>query len=162
MTTSKRIDIGSLGPLIKDIGQLYTFYFDHGYYVQNEIKAFIKEFEIKRGDTDINALGQALDALQSAVGACDNAMKLGDANLYEYFTKVRGAIDKTHETLRKEEQWKERRQKIREVKMQEEDKECSEFLIQLSEAKKNIDLNVMERKKQLEEEYKTKDKKNKK
>eukprot|EP01120_Amphizonella_sp_Union-15-10_P014470 TRINITY_DN7019_c0_g1_i3.p1 TRINITY_DN7019_c0_g1~~TRINITY_DN7019_c0_g1_i3.p1 ORF type:complete len:158 (+),score=31.01 TRINITY_DN7019_c0_g1_i3:60-533(+) len=150
---SKKIDVGSMAPLVKELGQLYTYYFDHSYYIQNEIKNFIREFETKRGETDTNLLAQSLTAIQNASNACDTCKQLGEATLDDYLSKVKLSIEKANATLAKEQEWSDKRRKTRETHMIQEEKECDEFLAQQDEAKRNIDLNIEEKKKQLQAEY---------
>ncbi|EAL66489.1 hypothetical protein ACTFIW_001123 [Dictyostelium discoideum] len=54
----KRVNFGSMEPLIRDIGTVYEFYFDQNTFIESEIKTFLKEFETKRGDRDLYSLSQ--------------------------------------------------------------------------------------------------------
>ncbi|KAK5574640.1 hypothetical protein RB653_009893 [Dictyostelium firmibasis] len=54
----KRVNFGSMEPLIRDIGTVYEFYFDQNTFIETEIKSFLKEFETKRGDRDLQAISQ--------------------------------------------------------------------------------------------------------
>jgi plasmid maintenance system antidote protein VapI len=155
MTTSvpKVVEIGNLSLLTNYLDSLYRYYFDHGFYVQNEIEKFIHEFEKRRGDSDLKSLVE-IHSLQ-----VDSATKLQESTriLSEttalLLAKIRDMTTKIQRQLDQEDTLKEQRRKQRNEKQSEQLRKYEEMCKQFEQSKKRIDEEFETEKQKMKEIY---------
>ncbi|KJE93719.1 hypothetical protein CAOG_04471 [Capsaspora owczarzaki ATCC 30864] len=56
----------SFDGIVKDIGGIHTQLMDHSAFAQREAKAFVKEFEQRRGEKDVQNLSSSLELMTAA------------------------------------------------------------------------------------------------
>jgi len=61
-----RVTVPDVNALTKDIGTVYTSFFEHRPFLINEMKFLIAEFEQRRGDLDLRCIQSLQDKLLSA------------------------------------------------------------------------------------------------
>eukprot|EP00029_Vermamoeba_vermiformis_P001932 TRINITY_DN1218_c0_g1_i1.p1 TRINITY_DN1218_c0_g1~~TRINITY_DN1218_c0_g1_i1.p1 ORF type:complete len:155 (-),score=28.92 TRINITY_DN1218_c0_g1_i1:71-535(-) len=153
MTTQRKVEIGPVQPIVTTIGDLYVHYFDHRYYVENEINHFIREFESKRGDHDANSLRDAhwlqVDSTQKIQEMTEQSEQLDNI-----LTKAKQLNTTLQTQLSKEEQFKTSRKTKRDENSVKEEQAVQDLAKKQEETKHEIDNTLGIEKAQLEQEYK--------
>ncbi|CAD6227519.1 GSCOCG00001202001-RA-CDS [Cotesia congregata] len=71
-----------MASVIKDIGEIWSRLFDHRPFLQGELSYFVREFEEKRGDREVERLFKILEySTELEQNQIDRAEQLGDCHL---------------------------------------------------------------------------------
>ncbi|KAK0088776.1 hypothetical protein PV325_010716 [Microctonus aethiopoides] len=71
-----------MASVTKDIGEIWSRLFDHRPFIQGEVSYFVREFEEKRGDREVERLFKILEySTELEQSQIDRAEQLGDCHL---------------------------------------------------------------------------------
>ncbi|XP_008543204.1 biogenesis of lysosome-related organelles complex 1 subunit 5 [Microplitis demolitor] len=71
-----------MASVIKDIGEIWSRLFDHRPFIQGELSYFVREFEERRGDREVERLFKILEySTELEQNQIDRAEQLGDCHL---------------------------------------------------------------------------------
>jgi len=136
--------------VVKNISEVYCRLFDHRAIVQNECKYFVREFEGKRNDRELERLKeseQKVRQIKEEVPKCvEQAVKFEELK-----QELRTARQKCHDILVKEEE--DLHQKRREQIKEDAKKDLETFLAEMNEEEENIKKSFEEEAKSLREKY---------
>ncbi|XP_037508094.1 biogenesis of lysosome-related organelles complex 1 subunit 5 [Rhipicephalus sanguineus] len=89
--------------VVKDITEIYSRLFDHKPFLQGEIKFFVKEFEEKRGDREVQRLFEMLeDVTEVRETQIDRACRTSDQGLCSLAGNLEVALSMCHRILEAE------------------------------------------------------------
>nr|XP_037278058.1 biogenesis of lysosome-related organelles complex 1 subunit 5-like isoform X2 [Rhipicephalus microplus] len=89
--------------VVKDITEIYSRLFDHKPFLQGEIKFFVKEFEEKRGDREVQKLFEMLeDVTEVRETQIDRACRASDQGLCSLAGNLEVALSMCHRILEAE------------------------------------------------------------
>ncbi|XP_012149822.1 biogenesis of lysosome-related organelles complex 1 subunit 5 [Megachile rotundata] len=89
--------------VIKDAGEIWSRLFDHRPFIQGEITFFLREFEEKRGDTEVERLFKILEyTTELKENQLDRTEQLGDCHLPSLKANVDVALSMCERVLQRE------------------------------------------------------------
>lgn len=93
-----------MASIIKDTGEIWTRLFDHRPFVQGEITFFLREFQEKRADREVEHLFKILEyATELKESQLDRIEQLGDCHLPSLKANVDVALSMCNNVLQREE-----------------------------------------------------------
>ncbi|KAF2076335.1 hypothetical protein CYY_002341 [Polysphondylium violaceum] len=154
-TTNKerKVNFGSLDPLIRDIATVYDFYFDQNHFIETEVKTFLREFEGKRGDRDIFALNQTTLNANNTIINARKSIQHALNNLDHLNKSVDDMNNKLKKEIELENVHQEQRDNDRVNKFEFEEIERKKIEEQFQMAKNDIDTEFHEKSSQLRDKY---------
>ncbi|XP_069675251.1 biogenesis of lysosome-related organelles complex 1 subunit 5 [Periplaneta americana] len=94
-----------MAAVIKDVGEIWTRLFDHRPFLSGEIKFFLKEFEEKRADREVERLFQILErATEIKETQLDRVKLASDVHLPTLNANLEVAVSMCNRILEKEEE----------------------------------------------------------
>jgi len=139
MGDKKKISFGPTDVAIKDVGMLYSLCFDHSVFIEAETKSFLKEFETKRGDRDIQALRTSAELMGATNTHVDAAVMVCNRNLDDSIQKVQDLSSVIKLQLPKEALHQDQRELIRHSKSLQEEEERKKIEEQHSQERQTIE-----------------------
>ncbi|XP_046382953.1 biogenesis of lysosome-related organelles complex 1 subunit 5 [Ischnura elegans] len=95
-----------MAAVVKDTGELWTRLFDHGPFLQGEIKYFLKEFEERRADREVEKIFQILERVTEIKETQIDRLKLSsDVHLPTLNANLEVAVGMCNRILEKEEEY---------------------------------------------------------
>ncbi|XP_014472526.1 PREDICTED: biogenesis of lysosome-related organelles complex 1 subunit 5 [Dinoponera quadriceps] len=93
-----------MASIIKDTGEIWSRLFDHRPFVQGEITFFLREFQDKRNDREVERLFKILEyATELKESQLDRTEQLGDCHLPSLKANVDVALSMCNRVLQREE-----------------------------------------------------------
>ncbi|XP_066587557.1 biogenesis of lysosome-related organelles complex 1 subunit 5 isoform X2 [Prorops nasuta] len=93
-----------MATVIKDIGEIWTRLFDHRPFIQGEITFFLREFEEKRADREVERLFKILEyTTELKQNQLNRTEQLGDCHLPSLKANVDVALSMCERVLQQEE-----------------------------------------------------------
>eukprot|EP01122_Echinamoeba_exundans_P014100 TRINITY_DN6321_c0_g1_i1.p1 TRINITY_DN6321_c0_g1~~TRINITY_DN6321_c0_g1_i1.p1 ORF type:complete len:154 (+),score=39.17 TRINITY_DN6321_c0_g1_i1:568-1029(+) len=151
---SKRIDVGPMAPMVKNVSTVYDTIFDHRAAIQAEQQIMIREFETKRGNLDIVALQTANGALAAPLDLSTKCQTISENNMDKLIAASKEANRIARETLAKEQSHVAQRTKLRQGGEMMEAEQSAQYLAEQQKRMAMIDETFEHQKKALEEKYK--------
>nr|CAD7399393.1 unnamed protein product [Timema cristinae] len=103
VTSSTTTPIPGLAPIIKDTGEIWTRLFDHRPFLNGEIKFFLKEFEEKRSDREVERIFQIFEKVTEIKDTqVDRVQLSADAHLATLSANLEVAVSMCDRILEKE------------------------------------------------------------
>ncbi|XP_033232140.1 biogenesis of lysosome-related organelles complex 1 subunit 5 [Belonocnema kinseyi] len=141
-----------MAAVVKDVGEIWTRLFDHRPFVQGELTFFVREFQDKRNDREVERLFKIIEySTDIGQSQLDRAVELGDSQLPSLKANVDVALSMCERVLQREgkfnteNQLKDRRD-LRKTEWQK-------FISEMSEKCLKVDQEFLERENELKEYY---------
>eukprot|EP01112_Ceratiomyxa_fruticulosa_P009876 TRINITY_DN2594_c0_g1_i1.p1 TRINITY_DN2594_c0_g1~~TRINITY_DN2594_c0_g1_i1.p1 ORF type:complete len:225 (-),score=62.51 TRINITY_DN2594_c0_g1_i1:56-730(-) len=143
-TATKKVSLGNVDSIVKDIGVLYGFFLDHSLFLDTETRNFLKEFEGKRGDRDILALKGNCEAMKLCGDMVDRCKGAAEADLLFIKTTIDGIKDNIKTLPEKEKFYQDMREVVRRGNIPLEEGEKRKFLSQQKQTIASLDQTYQE------------------
>ncbi|XP_012284858.1 biogenesis of lysosome-related organelles complex 1 subunit 5 [Orussus abietinus] len=141
-----------MASIIKDTGEIWSRLFDHRPFVQGEITFFLREFQDKRNDREVQHLFKILEfSTELGQNQLDRVEQLGDCHLPSLKANVDVALSMCERVLQREEEF-DSETKLNE-KRELRKAEWQKFINDMSEKCQKVDETFQEKEKELEEFY---------
>jgi len=143
----------SVDSTVKDISSVYSLFYDHTGFTESEIRSFQYEFELKRGDIDLQALKKCISLLQEAHTHLTEAKGNIDTETDNVTARVRDISSLLSTCLSRERSFNEERDRVRAVDEDRLAQERSNILQQQLEIRGNIEKESEEQLLSLQRKY---------
>ncbi|XP_034942918.1 biogenesis of lysosome-related organelles complex 1 subunit 5 [Chelonus insularis] len=141
-----------MASVIKDIGEIWSRLFDHRPFVHGEILYFVREFENRRGDREVERLFKILEySTELEQNQIDRAEQLGDCHLPSLKANTDVALTMCERILQREENCDTERKLAENREIRKE--EWKRFINDISEKCKKVDETFDEKEAELKEFY---------
>lgn len=136
---------------MKDCGEIWTRLFDHRPFLNGEIKLFLKEFEEKRSDREVQRLFEILEKVSEIRDSKIDRLKNATESLADLQTQLDSAVNKCNSIISYQVNYNsdlalEAKREIRKA-------EWEAFIVDMDEKYKKVDLTFEEKEKELREFY---------
>ncbi|XP_013775669.1 biogenesis of lysosome-related organelles complex 1 subunit 5-like isoform X2 [Limulus polyphemus] len=147
------VEIASIDNVVKDIGEIYARLFDHRPFVQGEINFFLKEFEEKRNDREIEQLFEILENVtEIRETQLDKAQRQGDTNLCNLTGNLEVALRMCSKIVEREEETSDREELLTYWR-EKRRKEWEAFLKDIQDKNNQVDHAFVEKENELRKYY---------
>ncbi|XP_076238859.1 biogenesis of lysosome-related organelles complex 1 subunit 5 [Calliopsis andreniformis] len=93
----------SMASIVKDTGEIWSRLFDHRPFIQGEITFFLREFQERRGDREVERLFKILEySTELKENQLDRTEQLGDCHLPSLKANVDVALSMCEKVLQRE------------------------------------------------------------
>ncbi|XP_021931238.1 biogenesis of lysosome-related organelles complex 1 subunit 5 isoform X1 [Zootermopsis nevadensis] len=141
-----------MAAVIKDVGEIWFRLFDHRPFLSGEIKFFLKEFEEKRSDREVERLFQILERSTEIKDTQIDRVKLAsDIHLPTLNANLEVAVSMCNRILEKEEQHRSDTTLIARREIRKADWEC--FIEDMTQKCSKVDATFQEKEEELKEFY---------
>ncbi|XP_076361330.1 biogenesis of lysosome-related organelles complex 1 subunit 5 [Tachypleus tridentatus] len=148
------VEVASIDNVVKDIGEIYARLFDHRPFVQGEINFFLKEFEEKRNDREIEQLFEILENVtEIRETQLDKAQRQGDTRLCNLTGNLEVALQMCSKIVEREEETSDRVRRTADILEREERKEWEAFLKDIQDKNNLVDQAFVEKENELRNYY---------
>ncbi|CAK9833859.1 Biogenesis of lysosome-related organelles complex 1 subunit 5 [Anthophora retusa] len=141
-----------MASIIKDTGEIWSRLFDHRPFIQGEISFFLREFQDKRGDREVERLFKILEySTELKESQHDRTEQLGDCHLPSLKANVDVALSMCERVLQREQDFDSDRvlQENREIRKLEWEK----FVNDMSEKCEKVNQTFEEKENEIREFY---------
>ncbi|OAD54111.1 Protein Muted like protein [Eufriesea mexicana] len=141
-----------MASIIKDTGEIWSRLFDHRPFIQGEITFFLREFQEKRGDREVERLFKILEySTELKENQLDRTEQLGDCHLPSLKANVDVALSMCERVLQREQDFDSdiALQENREIRKLEWEK----FVNDMSEKCKKVNQTFEEKENEIKEFY---------
>ncbi|CAK9811339.1 Biogenesis of lysosome-related organelles complex 1 subunit 5 [Anthophora quadrimaculata] len=141
-----------MASIIKDAGEIWSRLFDHRPFIQGEISFFLREFQDKRGDREVERLFKILEySTELKESQHDRTEQLGDCHLPSLKANVDVALSMCERVLQREQDFDSDRvlQENREIRKLEWEK----FVNDMSEKCEKVNQTFEEKENEIREFY---------
>ncbi|XP_033333017.1 biogenesis of lysosome-related organelles complex 1 subunit 5 isoform X2 [Megalopta genalis] len=141
-----------MASIIKDTGEIWSRLFDHRPFIQGEITFFLREFQEKRGDREVERLFKILEySTELKENQLDRTEQLGDCHLPSLKANVDVALSMCERVLQREQDFDidktlEDNRKIRKL-------EWEKFVNDMSEKCEKVNQTFEEKEDEIKEYY---------
>ncbi|XP_063977043.1 biogenesis of lysosome-related organelles complex 1 subunit 5 [Diachasmimorpha longicaudata] len=141
-----------MASVIKDTGEIWSRLFVHRPFVNGEISYFVREFEEKRGDREVERLFKILEySTELGQSQIDRAEQLGDCHLPSLKANTDVALSMCDRILRREENFNTEIQLFENREIRKED--WKKFINDMSIRCTKVDETFTDKEKELREFY---------
>ncbi|KOC61362.1 Protein Muted [Habropoda laboriosa] len=143
---------GKMASIIKDTGEIWSRLFDHRPFIQGEVSFFLREFQDKRGDREVERLFKILEySTDLKESQHDRTEQLGDCHLPSLKANVDVALSMCERVLQREQDFDSDRvlQENRELRKLEWEK----FVNDMSEKCEKVNQTFEEKENEIREFY---------
>lgn len=141
-----------MAALIKDTGEIWSRLFDHRPFVQGEITFFLREFEEKRADREVERLFKILEySTELKESQLDRTEQLGDCHLPSLKANVDVALSMCSRVLQREENF-DSDSVLNENRLARR-KEWEKFINDMSDKCQRVDQTFQEKENEIQEFY---------
>ncbi|XP_076656609.1 biogenesis of lysosome-related organelles complex 1 subunit 5 [Halictus rubicundus] len=141
-----------MASIIKDTGEIWSRLFDHRPFIQGEITFFLREFQEKRGDREVERLFKILEySTELKENQLDRTEQLGDCHLPSLKANVDVALSMCERVLQREQSFDidkalEENRKVRKL-------EWEKFVNDMSEKCEKVNQTFDEKEDEIKEYY---------
>lgn len=141
-----------MAAVIKDTGVIWSRLFDHRPFVHGEISYFVREFEEKRGDREVERLFKILEySSELEQSQIDRAEQLGDCHLPSLKANTDVALSMCERILERENKFNSDIELA--DKRKERKKQWEQFMNDMSDRCRQVDETFLEKEEKLTEFY---------
>ncbi|XP_015587957.1 biogenesis of lysosome-related organelles complex 1 subunit 5 [Cephus cinctus] len=141
-----------MASIAKDIGEIWSRLFDHRPFVQGEIIYFVREFQEKRGDREVERLFKILEySTELGQSQLDRSEQLGDCHLPSLKANTDVALSMCERVLQRGEEF-DTESKLQ-VKRELRKAEWEKFINDISDKCVKVDQTFQEKEEELKEFY---------
>ncbi|XP_057329437.1 biogenesis of lysosome-related organelles complex 1 subunit 5 [Microplitis mediator] len=141
-----------MASVIKDIGEIWSRLFDHRPFIQGELSYFVREFEERRGDREVERLFKILEySTELEQNQIDRAEQLGDCHLPSLKANTDVALTMCERIIQRENKFNSDNKLAENRELRKE--EWKKFINDMSDKCRKVDATFNEKEEELKNFY---------